>query len=207
MSCNVSLDPALVDSILSALSKAGLHERAGELYEYLARFPEALTAFRKGHAYRKAIDLARRDFPGQVIQVEEEWGDWLVTQKQMDAAINHFIEAGQSLKAIEAAMQCRQFAKAAGIIDFLEPSQATPYYKRIAQHYESTGNLEEAERFYVKAGVAVQAVDMYSRAGKWDAAQKVARGYLSDAEMHAFYRKKAREFEAAHKFKVRYNKA
>ncbi len=42
---------------------------------------------------------------------------------------------------------------------------------------------------------------MYSRAGKWEAAQKVARGYLSDAEMHAFYRKKAREFEAAHKLK------
>ena len=37
----------------------------------------------------------------------------------MDAAINHFIEAGRSLKAIEAAIQCRQFSKAAGIIDFL----------------------------------------------------------------------------------------
>lgn len=51
--------------------------------------------------------------------MEEDWGDWLMTQKQMDAAINHFIEAGRSLKAIEAAIQCRQFSKAAGIIDFL----------------------------------------------------------------------------------------
>ena len=47
------------------------------------------------------------------------------------------------LQAIEAAIQCRQFSKAAGIIDFLEHGQALPYYKRIAAHYESTGNLEE----------------------------------------------------------------
>lgn len=46
-------------------------------------------------ACRRAIDLARREFPAFVIEVEEEWGDWLMTQKQMDAAINHFIEAGR----------------------------------------------------------------------------------------------------------------
>lgn len=52
-------------------------------------------------------------------------------------------EAGRSLKAIEAAIQCRQFSKATGIIDYLDHSQALPYYKRIAAHYESTGNLDE----------------------------------------------------------------
>ncbi len=46
----------------------------------------------------------------------------------------------------------------------------------------------QAERYYVKAGMAVEAVDMYSRAGRWEAAQKVARGYLSDGEMRNFYR-------------------
>lgn len=34
----------------------------------------------------------------------------------------------------------------------------------------------------------MEAVDMYSRAGRWEAAQKVARGYLSDGEMRSFYR-------------------
>lgn len=74
------------------------------------------------------------------------------------------------------------------VSDPQEPGKALPYYKRIAQHYESTRHLEEAERYYIKADMAMDAVDMYSRAGKWDAAQKVARGYLTDAEMHAFYR-------------------
>eukprot|EP00967_Tisochrysis_lutea_P079251 scaffold108371_cov19-Tisochrysis_lutea.AAC.1 len=47
---------------------------------------------------RRAIDLARREFPSNVIQLEEEWGDWLMSQKAMDAAINHYIESGSSLK-------------------------------------------------------------------------------------------------------------
>ncbi len=36
---------------------------------------------------------------------------------QVDAAINHFIEAGQTIKAIDAAMAARQWQKAAGILD------------------------------------------------------------------------------------------
>jgi len=41
-----------------------------------------------------AVELARLAFPVEVVKLEEAWGDYLVQQKQMDAAINHFIEAG-----------------------------------------------------------------------------------------------------------------
>lgn len=40
------------------------------------------------------MKLARNSFPAEVVKLEEAWGDYLVQQKQMDAAINHFIEAG-----------------------------------------------------------------------------------------------------------------
>jgi hypothetical protein len=66
---------------------------------------------------RKAVELARVISPASVITLEEEWGDWLSSQKQMDAAINHFIEAGSTLKAIEAAIAARQFTKAAGTLE------------------------------------------------------------------------------------------
>lgn len=32
-------------------------------------------------------------FPAEVVRLEEAWGDHLVQQKQLDAAINHYIEA------------------------------------------------------------------------------------------------------------------
>lgn len=62
----------------------------------------------------KAVELARAVAPASVIALEEEWGDWLAGLKQHDAAANHFIEAGATLKAVEAAIAARQFGKAAG---------------------------------------------------------------------------------------------
>lgn len=53
-----------------------------------------MDAYRKGKTYRRAVELARGSFPQEVIRLEEEWGDNLVLHKQMDAAINHYIEAG-----------------------------------------------------------------------------------------------------------------
>lgn len=69
---------------------------------------------------------------------------------QLDAAVNHFVEAGQSIKAIQAAMECRQWQKAAGIVEALDPNTAAPFFKRIARHYESARDLEAAERYYVR---------------------------------------------------------
>jgi len=40
------------------------------------------------------------------VRLEEEWGDWLAAQKQLDAACNHYIEAGVYLKAINAVCVC-----------------------------------------------------------------------------------------------------
>ena len=39
------------------------------------------------------MELARLAFPVEVVRLEEAWGDHLVQQKQLDAAINHYIEA------------------------------------------------------------------------------------------------------------------
>ena len=41
-----------------------------------------------------AVELARYAFPQDVVKLEEAWGNYMVSQKQLDAAINHFIEAG-----------------------------------------------------------------------------------------------------------------
>jgi hypothetical protein len=86
------------------------------------------------------VELARSVNPASVITLEEEWGDWLSSQKQNDAAINHYIEAGCTIKAIDAAMADRQCSKAAGLVEFLEPGKAAPYYKRVAQFYEEANN-------------------------------------------------------------------
>jgi hypothetical protein len=47
-----SYDAALLESIAAALTKAGLQERCGDLYQHLGRSLEALQAYRKARAYR-----------------------------------------------------------------------------------------------------------------------------------------------------------
>lgn len=58
-----------------------------------------------------------------VVCLEEKWGDFLVSQKQQDAAISHYIEAGNTVKALEAAIGARQWKKSmqimqVGIVEF-----------------------------------------------------------------------------------------
>jgi intraflagellar transport protein 172 len=50
---------------------------------------------------------------------------------------------------------------------------ALPYYKRLARHFESAKNYEEAERFFIRAKLPGDAVEMYTRANKWDGAHRV----------------------------------
>ena len=68
--------------------------QAGDLFEKIDQNQRALDCFRQGKAFRRAVELARFVFPKEVISLEEEWGDHLASQQQMDAAISHYIEAG-----------------------------------------------------------------------------------------------------------------
>ena len=74
--------------------KNSLHEKAGELYQQAHSYKEAMEAYRQGAAFRKAVELARVAFPGEVVGLEEQWGDHLCVLKQYDTAIIHYVEAG-----------------------------------------------------------------------------------------------------------------
>jgi len=84
-----------------------------------------------------AVDLARVCAPSEVVKLESEWGDYLVSQKLYDGAINHFIEAGESLKAVDAAINSRQWKKAVDILQTQNSEAAYVYYKKIADYYSS----------------------------------------------------------------------
>jgi hypothetical protein len=99
-----------------------------------------------------------------------------VPRPQVDAAISHYLEAGAYQTAIAAAIDSKQILKAAQLLDDVrDPTVARPFYLQIARHYQHTGALEEAEKFYVKGGQPGNAVDMYISAGRWEACYAVAR--------------------------------
>jgi intraflagellar transport protein 172 len=123
----------IVERVCASLTKAGMFGVLGDVYEATAQHQRALEAYKKANAFNKAVDVCRAVFPNEVridvmeqsaeicllnalcmhsskvVPLEEAWGDFLVSQKQLDASINHYIEAGCNVKAIEASIQARQW--------------------------------------------------------------------------------------------------
>uniref|UniRef100_A0A7S2Q9T2 Intraflagellar transport protein n=1 Tax=Zooxanthella nutricula TaxID=1333877 RepID=A0A7S2Q9T2_9DINO len=178
----------LLNKIVSALVSSGMYEKAGELYNRMGMIAPAMDAFRRGHAYRQAIELAKQHSPGLVVTLEEECGDWLSSQRQVDAAINHYIEAGAQTKAIEAAMAAKQWYKAEQLLDTAvagvpggpaEAQFALPSYEKLASHYAQLRQYDQAERAFIKSGRAQRAVKMYVDTTQFEKAHKVAKAHLS----------------------------
>ena len=195
-----TLPRELLERTISALAASGLFDKAGALLERLGEGGRALDAYVKGAAWRHAVDLARKSFPGKVVELERSWGEWLAGSGAVEAAINHFIEAGAHAAAIDAALQARQFAKAGTLIEDTmgsAPDAARPLWRRLAAAYASRGSLEDAERAHLRAGDGRAAVEMLLAAGRFDAAGRCARGALSEADMVSVYHGAASRAEAA----------
>uniref|UniRef100_A0A8U7MH45 Intraflagellar transport protein 172 homolog n=1 Tax=Corvus moneduloides TaxID=1196302 RepID=A0A8U7MH45_CORMO len=191
----------VIDRISTALIRGELYEQAGDLFEKVGNPRKALECYGKGSAFLKAVELARLAFPAEVVKLEEAWGDHLVQQKQLDAAINHYIEARCSIKAIEAALGARQWKKAIYILDLQDKQTAAKYYLKIAQHYAALQEYQVAEELYIKGGQTKDAIDMYTQAGLWEQAHKLALKCMSQEDVTVLYITQAQEMERQGKYK------
>nr|CAD7263275.1 unnamed protein product [Timema shepardi] len=192
----------IVAKVASALLQAELYEQAGELYEKVNRTEKAFECYRKARAFPKAIELARYITPSDVVNLEEEWGDHLVSSKQLDAAINHFIEAGKSVKALEAAVGAHQWKKAVQIIQVIEDVEGVlKHYEQLGKHFVATQDFKTAEMLYIRAGMFQEAIAMYNQAGDWDRAHKLASDHLDTAQISTMFVGEAKQLEAQGKLR------
>eukprot|EP00762_Andalucia_godoyi_P003650 ANDGO_00724.mRNA.1 Intraflagellar transport protein 172 len=199
-------NPDLVEKVAGELSRAGLFDRAGELFEALGAYERALECYTTGMNFRRAVELARREFAPRVVQLEQEWGDFLyVSCRQPDQAIGHYIEAGKHVKALEAALAARQISRAVSILQALaqhdDDDVLRRYAVQVASHFEATRNYKEAERFYVRGLRADLAVNMYTRANMLDQAYRVAEQHLDEEAASQLYVSQAQQLEREQRWK------
>lgn len=156
----------IVNKVISALISMDMMEQAGLLYEKVNNFQKALECYKKGNAYGKAVELSKRVAPNEIKKLEEQWGDWLTETKMLDAAISHYIEAGKTLKALEAAVNGRQWKKAYQIIQVIEDVEPVlSYYQKIGEYFMSIKEYETAEEMLLKCGMYKEVIDMYNSSG------------------------------------------
>lgn len=123
-------------------------------------------------------------------------------QMQYVEAITHFVEAGENMKGVDAAIHGRQWARALEILEQQhsdEDPETAKLYKQLGEssshfrlsiieilllsilghHFSQSQEFEQAERCFIKAQCPGECVEMYNRAAKWDHAFRKF-GFLLD---------------------------
>ncbi|VDD80059.1 unnamed protein product [Mesocestoides corti] len=201
---SLSEDREILEQISQALVRAGRHEKAGDLYFRLKQYESAMRCYREGGAFQRALDLAREHFPTEVIRLEEEWGNHLASQRQLDAAVHHFVEAGSYIKALDAAVKANQWTKAAEILEGIEDTRAenvAPYQLELAHHYAQKKEFLLAEKAYLKAKAPKSAIEMYTNAGMWEQAHALASRNMDQDDLAVMYIQQAENLEEGGRLK------
>ena len=130
-----------------------------------------------------------------------QYGDYLLNeQNNASEAVNHYIEAGKSDKALEAAITARQFDRAAEIASILDvvPSHIG---RKIADHYISRNELESALEILLNSGSIRDAVMLLNSKGQYARAFKIAKSLLDQGEAKEMYEEIAKNHERNGQFK------
>ncbi|XP_033198470.2 intraflagellar transport protein Oseg2 isoform X1 [Bombus vancouverensis nearcticus] len=177
-------DRSIVNEIVRVLKATDLMELAGELLEKTSEPLEAIKCYSQAGVFARALELARKVDPTSVVDLEREWGKHLASAGHYDAAINHFIEAGETALALDAAINARQWRKGLQIIQVIEDDDPTirKQCEKLAEYFASIHEKNLAERLFIRSGDARRAVDVHVQNGNWSRAHEVAQEYMTPDE-------------------------
>eukprot|EP00398_MALV-I-01_sp_L67-1_P000507 gene507-687_t len=201
----------IIDNIVASCQRAKRFDKAGELYEFQfhsMRSDELLQAayenYVKGHAYRQAVELAKREKPEWVKDTEEKWGDWLVEDRQLEAAVNHYLEARCVEKVIDTALKARLWNHAQQLLEEMSTGynniSIAGYWARLAQHYAEARQYDQAERCFLKSSTSEndgvkKAVEMYLGVHHFEQAVNLCQRYLNENDIKTILFKSAESWE------------
>ncbi|XP_015430536.1 PREDICTED: intraflagellar transport protein 172 homolog [Dufourea novaeangliae] len=174
-------DKSIVNEIVKVLKATDLMELAGELLERTSEHLEAIQCYSQAGVFARALELARKVDPTMVVDLERDWGKHLASAGHYDAAINHFIEAGETALALDAAINARQWRKGLQIVQVIEDDDPAirKQCEKLAEYFDSIGEKNLAERLFIRAGDANRAVDVHIQNGNWSRAHEVALEYMT----------------------------
>ncbi|KAG5318986.1 IF172 protein, partial [Pseudoatta argentina] len=190
-------DERIVEEVISGLKATDLTELAGELLEKTGVGSEAIKCYSQAGVFARALDLARKIDPTLVVQLERDWGKHLSENGHYDAAINHFIEAGETVLALKAAINARQWRKALQIIQVIDDDdpEIRQQCEKLGEYFSSIGERSLAESLFIRAENAQRAVEIHIQSGDWMRAHQVAQEHMKSEEANQVLAKHAESLQ------------
>ncbi|XP_012058709.1 PREDICTED: intraflagellar transport protein 172 homolog [Atta cephalotes] len=190
-------DERIVEEVISGLKTTDLTELAGELLEKTGAGSEAIKCYSQAGVFARALDLARKIDPTLVVELERDWGKHLSENGHYDAAINHFIEAGETILALKAAINARQWRKALQIIQVIEDidPEIRQQCEKLGEYFSSIGERSLAESLFIRAENAQRAVEIHIQSGDWMRAHQVAQEHMKSDEANQVLAKHAESLQ------------
>ncbi|OHT17436.1 selective LIM binding factor [Tritrichomonas foetus] len=193
-------NPQLLTHVAEALVKNNRYDVAGQIYEKLGRADDALDAYRKGHAFYKALELSKAANPDAVVTIEREWADYLVSQGQNDAATNHYVESGDYSLALNCSLRAQQWQQAAEILRNVATSPSLRddlklQYLRVGRHFASINDAATAEDLFLTVDAHAELIEMYLTMGRIDDSLRHAKRQMKSSDMEKLFIKIAKKNE------------
>eukprot|EP00767_Chilomastix_cuspidata_P007164 gnl/Chilomastix_cuspidata/775.p1 GENE.gnl/Chilomastix_cuspidata/775~~gnl/Chilomastix_cuspidata/775.p1 ORF type:complete len:1830 (+),score=796.01 gnl/Chilomastix_cuspidata/775:2075-7564(+) len=191
-----SYAPGTINELMSELRSRGMGAAAGAIAEARGELQKAMQYFREGKAFHDAARIARREFQGEVVAIEAEWGRSLVEQGRPARAVSHFIEAGLYSDAVGAAISAKNWPTVRKFLNSLPRADAQRYALRAAQSMSSAGMHAESIEWYELAHEHTLGIQALVEASEIDLACKLARENLRGRELISTCKAQASELEA-----------
>ncbi|KAG6594097.1 intraflagellar transport protein 172, partial [Phytophthora cinnamomi] len=200
--------------VAEAKNHAGCEQMKRSYYDYLVEsrqeekaaavkvkdgdYASAVSLYLKGGLPAKAAQLLnQRNLGRDHKQLLETVADALYSAGMFEKAGDQFEKMEQESRALAAFIKANAFRKAVESHESTFQTRTTSPFHTIgdsARHYQDAGNLEQAERCFI-TDAARDAVEMYTRANKWDAAYQVALNHLDKYETERLYVEQAHRME------------
>lgn len=189
----------LLSKVIDVLIKNNSFDYAGQIYEKLGNPENALDAYRKAHNFFKAVDMAKLSNPKLVLEIEREWGDFLVSQGRNDEASSHYIEAGEYQLALNSSLRAQQWRTAAEILQNIStPSlkdELRTQFLRVGRHFAGENDFHTAEDLFLAVDAHSELVELYLLKGKVDEGIKYAKRKLKPDDLNKIFIKGAKTHE------------
>lgn len=147
----------------------------GEVNLYRGKRRQALNCFIKGKHFERAVGLARKEQPEILVGLHEKWGDWLRQEQQLEASINHFVEARNVKKAVQTSLEMGDWSGAIRLAEGLTGEESRLFQEDIGRRLKDKGHFSLAEKQLVRAGLCKEAIEMWLEAERFEEAQRVCK--------------------------------